>query len=658
MLFYNVSRPHPSAALLIVDDRSKVYVLIITSVCDDDLSGMTTKTKSAYAFLLFFSLGVNLSDSNTDVCNAADGNGAWMGDGACDPQNLISECDWDGGDCCRCTCSNETFVCGIDGYFCVDPDVLNDELTSCTETMPSLCSGGIQTNWVVETTADVRALAEAVNCSGGNFTVEWKADIIVDTEIVIEDGTAITIVGAGSGAVINGWGITRLFRVVNASLQLNNLEVRNGRATFGGAIAAMASTLIIGGTNFTGNTANEKNGGAVFVYGGSKVSFSGETVFFNNTSNYDGGALYVVNSSVSWGGVSSFSKNSASHSGGALCAVVGSTVSWAAETTFGGNSAVSYQGGALFLERGIHASWTAEAYFIDNSAHIEGGAIFVNDGSNVSWSEGAVFSSNTVTSGGGGAMFIAYSSNVALNGVTTFQSNSCGAEGGAVSSRALESSTSINSGNQKSSLSINGKATFANNKCESNGGGLAVLGGLSVIMKEGNITFFKNEAVVAGGGVSISSPGEGPTFTNASFMSNYAEVGGGIFITGSGTSLNPNDGEISATFEECRFIDNKAVATGGAIESATGAAAITNTHFKGNEAGVGGALRLAGASSVKGCTFEDNRSDLGGGQAISWIGYNLDIENCSFLGNSYDCDPGTVYYDEVRCLAVALMHYG
>ena len=602
------------------------------------------KIKSIYAFLLFFSLGVNLSDSNTDACNAADGNGAWMGDGACDPQNLISECDWDGGDCCRCTCSNETFVCGIDGYFCVDPDVLNAEQTNCTETMPSRCAEGIETNWVVETTADVQALAEAVNCSGGNFTVEWKADIIVDTEIVIEDGTAITIVGAGSGAVIDGGGITRLFRVVNASLQLNNLEVRNGNATFGGAIAAMASTLIIGGTNFTGNTANEKNGGAVFIYGGSKVSFSGETVFFNNTSNYDGGALYVFNSSVSWGGVSSFSGNSASHSGGALCAVVGSTVSWAAETTFRGNSAVNYQGGALFLESGIHASWTADAYFINNSAQIEGGAIFVNDGSNVSWSEGAVFSGNTVTFGGGGAVFIEYSSNVALNGVTTFQSNSCGAEGGAVSSRALESSTSINSGNQESSLSINGKATFANNKCKSNGGGLAVLGGLSVIMKEGNITFFKNEAVGAGGGVSISSPGEGPTFTNASFMYNYAEVGGGIFITGSGTSLDPNDGEISATFfEECRFIDNKAEATGGAIESATGAAVITNTYFEGNEAGVGGALRLAGASSVKGCTFEDNISDLGGGQAISWIGYNLDIENCSFRDNAYNCDPGTFY---------------
>ena len=609
------------------------------------------KITSVYAFLLFFSSGVNVSDSNTDICNAADGNGAWMGDGACDPQNLISGCDWDGGDCCRCTCANETFVRGIDGDFWVDPDVLNDELTNCTEIVPSLRSEDIQTSWVVENTTQAQALAEAVNCSGGSFEVEWKGTIFVGTEIVIEDGTVLKIVGTSSDAVMDGRSITRLFRVVNASLQLNNLEVRNGHATYGGAIVAISSTLIISGASFTGNKANEKNGGAVFVSGGSKVSFSGETVFFNNTSNYEGGALHVVNSSVSWGGVSFFSWNSVTHSGGALCAVVGSTVSWTAETTFRGNSAVNYQGGALCFEGGIHALWTADAYFIDNSAQIEGGAIFVNDGSNVSWSEGAVFSGNTVTLGGGGAMFIEYSSDVALNGVTTFQSNSCGAEGGAVSSRALESSTSVNSSNQESFLTISGTATFAKNKCQSNGGGLAVLEGLSVIIKEGNITFVENEAVVAGGGVFISSLGEGPAFTNAIFMFNYAEVGGGIFITRSGTSL-----ELSATFEECRFIGNKAEATGGAIESVTGTAAITNTYFKGNEAGVGGALRLGGALSLDGCTFEDNIRDLGGGQAISWIGYNLDIENCSFRDNAYNCDTGTVYDEsEVRCLAVALI---
>ena len=66
-------------------------------------------------------------------------------------------------------------------------------------------------------------------------------------------------------------------------------------------------------------------------------------------------------------------------------------------------------------------------------------------------------------------------------------------------------------------------------------------------------------------------------------------------------------------------------------------------HFIGNEAKVGGALRLAGASSLDGCTFEDNISNLDGGQAISSIGFNLEIKNCTFRNNVYDCDAGTFF---------------
>ncbi|CAN0416942.1 unnamed protein product, partial [Ascophyllum nodosum] len=79
--------------------------------------------------------------------------------------------------------------------------------------------------------------------------------------------------GKGSNAILDGGGMTRLFRVVNASLQLNDVEVRNGSATFGGAIAAISSNLSLNGITFTDNTANDKNGGAMFVYGASNVSF-------------------------------------------------------------------------------------------------------------------------------------------------------------------------------------------------------------------------------------------------------------------------------------------------------------------------------------------------------------------------------------------------
>ncbi|CAM9804390.1 unnamed protein product, partial [Ascophyllum nodosum] len=225
---------------------------------------------------------------NADICNAADGHGAWMGDGTCDPQNLNPFCQWDGGDCCSCTCTNDTYDCGTDGFACLDPDVLDGNMSTCEKTAAPPCLRGVQRIWVVENATQVQALAEAVHCSGGTFDVEWRGSITVDTEIVIVDGTVLNITGGeGSKAVLDGGGRTRFFRVANASLELNDIVLRNGNATFGGAIAAMSSTLTLNRINFTDNTAPDKNGGAMFVYGESNITFGGTITFSNNSSgNY------------------------------------------------------------------------------------------------------------------------------------------------------------------------------------------------------------------------------------------------------------------------------------------------------------------------------------------------------------------------------------
>lgn len=41
------------------------------------------------------------------------------------------------------------------------------------------------TNYTVDDTAEARYLAEAVNCSGGTFNVEWHGSVVVDVSIVI-----------------------------------------------------------------------------------------------------------------------------------------------------------------------------------------------------------------------------------------------------------------------------------------------------------------------------------------------------------------------------------------------------------------------------------------------------------------------------------------
>lgn len=45
-----------------------------------------------------------------------------VGDGYCDNGNNTSECDYDGGDCCSCTCVDGDYECGFSGYDCVDPE--------------------------------------------------------------------------------------------------------------------------------------------------------------------------------------------------------------------------------------------------------------------------------------------------------------------------------------------------------------------------------------------------------------------------------------------------------------------------------------------------------------------------------------------------------
>ncbi|CAM9143155.1 unnamed protein product [Ectocarpus sp. 12 AP-2014] len=47
------------------------------------------------------------------------------GDGLCDQANNNEECNWDGGDCCECDCSEPSIgegLCGSNGYDCINPD--------------------------------------------------------------------------------------------------------------------------------------------------------------------------------------------------------------------------------------------------------------------------------------------------------------------------------------------------------------------------------------------------------------------------------------------------------------------------------------------------------------------------------------------------------
>lgn len=265
----------------------------------------------------------------------------------------------------------------------------------------------------------------------------------------------------------------------------------------------------------------------------------------------------------------------------------------------------------------------------------------------ISWMGVTYFVTNTANYGG--ALFTGYDSSLSWTGQAHFKSNHATTDGGGIASPAMDAEK------LPSSLTINGPTTFVDNNCGVNGGAIKMVGdALSVTFVTSMVTFSGNVAGVAGGAVHVSGAGIGPQFVSMVFVSNVAQIGGGVYATGSGTTetKDPAGTVITnpTTFDRCKFFDNMAWATGGAIESGAGVDVANNSVFVGNTAGVGGALRLAGTATLNNCSFLENSSDDGGGPAVSNIGFLSNISHSRFYDNVFMCNGGS-FLDkvEVRC---------
>ena len=441
----------------------------------------------------------------------------------------------------------------------------------------------------------------------------------------------------------------------------------NNASKKGGALIVGASTLSWDGqAEFVGNKATL--GGAMYSNPGSDSSWGGKSVLSTNYAAESGGAIFLEGSSASWTGDTEFSNNMAENFGGAMVVgysstvlatgnttlfynnsalttnrgfgggvnVVGdSSVVWGGELTkFEANSAAN-GGGALSVSFSSKMSCTGPCQFFGNNAYT-GGALTVST-SNVYWSAETALLANTARSGG--AIFVYNGSNMTWTGATEFSANEASSDGGAIASPRSGASYSP----VDSTLAMHGATSFANNTSGGSGGALALLGGCALEIGTVDVTFAHNTADVAGGAVFLSSTGLGPTFSEVSFVSNSAQVGGAVSIVGSGTTKDAVEVEASnpTTFDSCHFLNNTAVATGGAIESAAGQDAYVRSTFEGNKAGAGGALRLAGTASVDSCSFVENLSNDGEGAAVSNIGFISGMANVFFSGNAFDCQPGT-----------------
>ena len=114
-------------------------------------------------------------------------------------------------------------------------------------------------------------------------------------------------------------------------------------------------------------------------------------------------------------------------------------------------------------------------------------------------------------------------------------------------------------------------------------------------------------------------------------------------VTASGTTITVDTNSKletnPTTFDRCRFLGNVAFGTGGAVDSASGLDVFANTFFERNVARMGGALRLAGKVSIDNCSFTDNVSELGGGPAVSNVGFISSVTTSNFHHNVFNCEP-------------------
>ena len=98
-----------------------------TDSCNTDSTfGCAAKEGDAYGPFGYYCLDPQYSTIDDNACDAE--NKEWIGDGGCDPDYNTAACGWDGGDCCKETCSADFgyYECGRDAqpFDCQNPDII------------------------------------------------------------------------------------------------------------------------------------------------------------------------------------------------------------------------------------------------------------------------------------------------------------------------------------------------------------------------------------------------------------------------------------------------------------------------------------------------------------------------------------------------------
>ncbi|CAM9375903.1 unnamed protein product, partial [Ectocarpus sp. 4 AP-2014] len=84
----------------------------------------------------------NITEGIAEGCSDGGGYVASIGDGYCSDENNIEECDYDGGDCCECTCVDAFYPCGYVAFACIDPSAACVDDDNITADIAESCHDG------------------------------------------------------------------------------------------------------------------------------------------------------------------------------------------------------------------------------------------------------------------------------------------------------------------------------------------------------------------------------------------------------------------------------------------------------------------------------------------------------------------------------------
>lgn len=254
-------------------------------------------------------------------------------------------------------------------------------------------------------------------------------DVKPNTTLTLNNITLDTIKHASSwgGAMYNEG------TLILDDVTFNKNIAQTPKAVGGGAMALVATngnavSTTIKNSTFTNNSTEsnpvyENNGGAIYVYGTSKLVGDNtlkisDSLFESNHTNKTGGAIGVNNLGPSNFEIeindTTFTKNNSTGYGGAIDVTTGGTGKVTINldnATFNSNESSKSDGGAIAYEKGNITSNISNSTFTNNTAN-NGGAIY-NGIKNLTISN-TIFDGNKTNDGGkGGAIYNA--GNISLN---------------------------------------------------------------------------------------------------------------------------------------------------------------------------------------------------------------------------------------------------